>query len=332
MPTSHAISVNLGAGLNGLSLCAQLIRTDGTAITSLLTDGFYEVGSGYYIWDYSNFPENFRGGVKFYDQDDTSTVLSFVDLDLGGASSDDCNDICIGEMGDTFDITYSDQPNLNIYALLFSASDLSKAWNPSAGDFQSYTLASQSSFVLPLEEDSNRLGWYTYTISDVSNIPAVTGSQFYFIEVWQQSGSSANRSADCIMGNLRVCWGKQSSEWMEIAKHVWEYGTRTLTTSAITPQEIWEYASRTLTEGGAADCDFTELQQTILLAIAASTGKTLTELAAVDKHLGDSIQETFDLLEACCASRVKTTPTVKKPVLGPLTKQEPPEKPNMRFL
>lgn len=319
MPKTLVISINLGAGFAGLNLSAQIIRSNGSNVTSFISDGFYEVGEGYYIWEYSNFPELFRGGVKFYNQDDTSKVISFIDItteDFGGCSN---NEECIPEIGETFDITYSDQPNLSFYALLFSAEDSTKAWNSSSNNFETYTLANHANFALSLQQDSNRLGWYSYSISDVSNIPVVVGNQFYFIEVWQKKGVSPSRTVDCNTGNLRVCWGAQSGEWLEIARRVWEYGTRTLTGfDGITPQQIWEYSVRTLTSGGGGgDCDYTQLEQNILNAITISTGKTIEEITNGDSKLQASIDKTFELLKTCCNSKGKVSPTVQSPRIGP---------------
>jgi hypothetical protein len=317
MPRAIVISVNLGAGFAGLNLVAQIIRPDGTNMTGLIADGFYEVGEGFYIWEYLNFPDNFRGGVKFYNQADTSRVLSFIDVtseDVTGCTS---NEECVPEIGETFDITYSDQPNLNFYALLFSAEDGTKAWVPATSTFETYLLSSHSNFVMPLVQDPDRLGWYEYTITNVANIPVVVGGQYYFVEVWQRRGASPDRTADLNTGTLRVCWGAQEGEWLEIARRVWEYGTRTLTDfNGITPQQIWEYSTRTLTEGGIADCDYTELEKHILAAIAISTGKTIEEIHQGDAALAVSIQKTFDLLKVCCA-KTKGTPNIQTPRIGP---------------
>lgn len=317
MPSTITISVNLGSPFAGLTLAAQLIRSDGVNITSLISEGFTEIGEGYYLWEYTNFPQNFRGGVKFYDQADTSKVLSFIDVTAESVFACASNETCIGEMESTFDITYSDQPGLTLYALLFSAEDSSKAWKRATGTFETYTLANQADFVMNLVEDDNRTGFYEYVIEDVTNIPAVVGDSYYFIEVWRQKGASPNRNVDCNTGSLRVCWGKANNDFLEIAKKVWEYGTRTLTSSAITPQQIWEYTSRTLTAGGVVDCDFTQLEQHILAAILVSTGKTLEELAKVDSELGASIQKTFDLLQTCCAGKTRNLPNVQTPRIGP---------------
>ena len=217
----------------------------------------------------------------------------------------------------TFDITYSDLPNLNFYAIVFSAKDLSKAWNPSTLSFETYSLSNQTAFVLPLVEDLNRIGWYKYSIINVTNIPDVVGDEFYFIEVWQKKTESFNRSLDLNTGYLQVFWNKEQNDWFEISKKVWEYEARELTDfSGITPQQIWEYSTRTLTAGGLVDCDYSKLEAHILAAITLSTGKTLEELSKVNSELGNSIQKTFDLLKTCCGDNNKGDPNVQIPRLG----------------
>jgi len=238
-----------------------------------------------------------------------------------------CND-CISETGSTFLITYSDQKSLSFYAILFSAQDPTKAWNPSESSFQTYTLASHSSFAMTLTENSERLGWYSYEISDVTNIPSVSEGQYYFLEVWQKKGSTPSRIADLNTGNVKVCWGR--NDWLETAKAVWEYGTRELTNfSGVTPQQIWEYTTRTLTASGTTECDFTELERHILAAITLSTGKTLEELSKVNSELGSSIEKTFTLLEECCSSKPKGSPTIQSPKIGPKGSRGPGS--DMRF-
>lgn len=225
-----------------------------------------------------------------------------------------CND-CISETGTTFLITYSDQKSLSFYAILFSAQDSTKAWNPSESSFQTYTLVSHSSFIMTLTEDSERLGWYSYEISDVTNIPSVSEGQYYFLEVWQKKGSTPSRIADLNTGNVKVCWGR--NDWLETAKSVWEYGTRELTNfSGVTPQQIWEYATRTLTSENNV-CDYAEFESHILAAITLSTGKTVEEIHKGDEALIVNIQQVFDLLKSCCSVVERGTPNIQTPRMGP---------------
>jgi hypothetical protein len=315
LPKSFVVSLNLGLGYVGVSLYAQICRADGTNFTSLLTDGFYEVGNGYYLWEYNNLPQNFRGAVKFYDQSNPTEILSFIQFSTETVANVTSCDDCIYNAGETFDITYSDQSGLNFYAILFSATDLTKAFKLTTNDFDTYTTDTHTDFVIPLSEDANRYGWYTYYISNLTNIPNVIGDQYYFLEVWLKRGSVASRLSDTNTGNMKVCWGRNNSDWLQIAQQVWEYNTRTLTNiePTITPKEIWEYATRTLTSD--VGCDYTELEKTLLAAIAISTGKTLEELAAVNSELGTAIDNTFKLLQQCCNPQTATTP---KPQISPL--------------
>lgn len=232
-----------------------------------------------------------------------------------------------------FDITYSDISGLSFYAILFSAEDSSKAWNPTSKSFQKYTLQNQSSFVLNLIEDSERIGWYSYSISDTSNIPYVSGDDFYFIEIWKKVGLQNNREIDINTGNLEFYWGKTNNDFLEIAKKVWDYSTRTITDfpeipPGITPQQIWEYSVRTLTQDSVS-CDYAQLEKNILEAISVSTGKTLEELANVNSELGNSIQQTFDLLKICCSSPPKSSPVIQNPRIGP--RGSGVQNTNMRF-
>lgn len=74
------ISLALGGSKTGLTLNAQLVDSSLANVGSAISSGFYEVGNGYYLWHYSAFPDNFRGGVKFYQQGQSSTILTFVSI------------------------------------------------------------------------------------------------------------------------------------------------------------------------------------------------------------------------------------------------------------
>ena len=49
---------------------------------TILYEADFEIGNGFYIWEYTNFPENFQGGIKFCKNYDTSEVLYFVNYPL----------------------------------------------------------------------------------------------------------------------------------------------------------------------------------------------------------------------------------------------------------
>lgn len=74
------ISLALGSSKTGLSLIAQLVDSSLSQIGSPVSTGFREVGNGYYLWHYENFPDSFRGGVKFYVSGNDSDILSFVSI------------------------------------------------------------------------------------------------------------------------------------------------------------------------------------------------------------------------------------------------------------
>lgn len=288
MPKAKVFSIYIPNQTN-IILGAQLMRADGSNVTDVLTSGFTEVGNGFYCWEYTNIPENFRGGVKFYNRN--SSIINpifFNEVDTSNIPDNTCVGVCDTSFADTFTISYSDIKNTNFYALLFLAADLTKSFVPAINNFEVYTLDEQEKFTLNLTESINKLGYYEYVISDTTNIPRVVGDQYYFVEVWQKIANAADRSKDINVGNLKVCWGSEQSMWDSVAKQVWEYGSRTLT------QEI--------------NCDFTELQNVILNAISTSSGKTIEEINATETNLGEAIQKTFDLLKICCGQQSGVVP------------------------
>jgi len=44
----------------------------------IISDGFKEIGNGNYLWRYDQFPDNFRGGIKFYAN--PSSILAFTSI------------------------------------------------------------------------------------------------------------------------------------------------------------------------------------------------------------------------------------------------------------
>lgn len=63
---SYTLSIGLcWASQTGLSLRAKLVQTNGS-LGGEISSGFVEIGSGFYLWTYADFPADFRGGVKFY--------------------------------------------------------------------------------------------------------------------------------------------------------------------------------------------------------------------------------------------------------------------------
>jgi hypothetical protein len=76
MPYTLSISVILGTSRVGYTLAAQLYDTSGADIGSEIQTGFVEIGNGNYLWTYDSFPDDFRGGVKFYRTSDPSFILA----------------------------------------------------------------------------------------------------------------------------------------------------------------------------------------------------------------------------------------------------------------
>lgn len=72
-------SLGLGVSKAGLTdLRAQLVDTSGADVGSAVSTGFTEIGSGYYLWHYTAFPDGHRGGVKFYSNAASATILAFI--------------------------------------------------------------------------------------------------------------------------------------------------------------------------------------------------------------------------------------------------------------
>ena len=80
MAYTICISLSLGSSKTGLTLNAQLLDVDLNLVGSAVSSGFSEVGNGNYLWNYSGFPDGFRGGVKFYSQGSANNVLSLVSI------------------------------------------------------------------------------------------------------------------------------------------------------------------------------------------------------------------------------------------------------------
>lgn len=73
-------SISLGSSRTGFILSAQLFDTSGVEVGGLVTLGFVEIGQGGYLWTYSGFPDNFRGGVKFYNTSYPTVVLTITSV------------------------------------------------------------------------------------------------------------------------------------------------------------------------------------------------------------------------------------------------------------
>ena len=60
------IGLNLGSSRVGEILRGQLLTSSGTAYNSAIASGFTEIGNGQYLFDYSQYPANFRGALVVY--------------------------------------------------------------------------------------------------------------------------------------------------------------------------------------------------------------------------------------------------------------------------
>lgn len=137
-------------------------------------------------------------------------------------------------------ISYQDKPDLIVYANLFSSTDKLKAFDVSLSNFNSITLATQSDFAIYLTESTERKGYYSFEISDVSNIPATSSDDFYLVEVFRQQGAAPNRETDRLAGTMVFYWDGQ--------REVDICGCQTDSQASFTPQDVWEYPDRTLTQ------------------------------------------------------------------------------------
>ena len=82
-------SLALGSSKTGLTMAAQLVDTTGTNTGSEITSGFAEIGQGFYQWHYAAFADSFRGGVKFYEDGQTGTILGFAAINPEEAENAD---------------------------------------------------------------------------------------------------------------------------------------------------------------------------------------------------------------------------------------------------
>jgi len=73
-------AISLGSNQTGLTLAARLVDTDGANTGSEITTGFTEIGDGNYHWHYASFPDDHRGGVKFYEDEVPGVILAFASI------------------------------------------------------------------------------------------------------------------------------------------------------------------------------------------------------------------------------------------------------------
>lgn len=60
------LGLNLGLSKAGQSLRGQLLTSSGTIYGSTIASGFTEIGNGQYLFDYNQYPTNFRGALVVY--------------------------------------------------------------------------------------------------------------------------------------------------------------------------------------------------------------------------------------------------------------------------
>jgi len=92
------ISLALGSSKAGITLNAQLVDSSLSVVGGSVSTGFSEVGNGYYLWHYEGFPDNFRGGVKFYEQGSPNSILTFVSINPQETENADVkvSEVCSG--------------------------------------------------------------------------------------------------------------------------------------------------------------------------------------------------------------------------------------------
>jgi len=119
-------------------------------------------------------------------------------------------------------IEYNDKSGLNIYALLFNDIDKSKAFNLEKNKFEDFESQDVSNIIL--DEAKERIGYYSFEIIDVSNIPATTENNGYSLEIYRKVGETANRTKDTFMGASIFYWDgkKEVSLCSEVCNDLYE--------------------------------------------------------------------------------------------------------------
>lgn len=67
MAYTMTVDIKLGSAKAGLTLNAQLMDITGSFVGSEITAGFVELGNGDYGFSYDQYPDDFRGYVRFYE-------------------------------------------------------------------------------------------------------------------------------------------------------------------------------------------------------------------------------------------------------------------------
>ena len=217
-------------------------------------------------------------------------------------------------------ISYQDTPGKAVYANLFSATNKIKAFDPSSNSFETLSLPSQSDFALIMDEDSVRKGYYSYTITDVSNIPETDNGDFYLVEVFEALGSSYDRESDTLLGTMAFYWDGEQE--VDIC------GCQTQAGSFLTAQDVWEYADRSLTDevdcgdtggGGSPNVDI-ELQCPDPYITVNTTVEGLDELREQLLSTDMKVDEVIRLINSLSPSQPAARgglPNTSTPIIGP---------------
>lgn len=80
MAYTLTFALAVGTDYASSSLVGYFIDTSGATVSDPCTTGFLYVGGGYFMWTCSSIPDDFRGGVKIYDQSNLSEPLLFVSI------------------------------------------------------------------------------------------------------------------------------------------------------------------------------------------------------------------------------------------------------------
>ena len=88
MPNILNFSIGLGPENIGLVLNAQLMDNIGKNHGPAITTNFVELGNGYYLLHYEDFPDDFKGSIKFYKHDAPDVILA-----LGSVGPEEVKDL-----------------------------------------------------------------------------------------------------------------------------------------------------------------------------------------------------------------------------------------------
>lgn len=70
----------LGGGQAGLTMYAQFLTTAGSGTGGTVSAGFSSIGQGFYTWNATGIPDDFRGGVRFMSSANTSVNLAVASI------------------------------------------------------------------------------------------------------------------------------------------------------------------------------------------------------------------------------------------------------------